>query len=179
MTQTEKRSGKAFVLGREDGESFWQPVPANGFVRNLLNDEMTGATHRFSMSVQTVAAGCFIREHTHDQNEEIIFVASGKGSITLDGEDRSIEAGSCVFLGYNRKHQWNNPGPEPLSLLIFFLPGGLDKFHKEIGKPKLAGENPPAPFARPDNIAEIEARTVFGWTDLDFENAAQAVAGAE
>jgi quercetin dioxygenase-like cupin family protein len=160
--------GETKVIGPTEGESFWQPIPANGFVRNLLNNRAVHSTTEFSLSVQTVAPGCFIREHTHSGNEEIVYIASGTGLIKLDGEDETpISAGSAVFLGTNRKHQWNNPGLEPLVLILFFCPGGLDDFHKEIGRPKMAGEAAPEPFPRPDNIAEIEARSVFGWTDLN------------
>ncbi len=159
--------GEIKVVGSAEGESFWQPVPANGFVRNLLNDRAVNSITKFSLSSQSVAPGCFIREHTHSANEEIVYVASGTGTIKLDGKDEvPVAAGSAVFLGFNRKHQWNNTGTEPLVLILFFCPGGLDDFHKEIGRPKKAGEPAPAPFPRPDNIAEIEARTVFGWTDL-------------
>lgn len=174
MQDPKIRSGKVVVVEPEEGESFWQPVPASGFVRNLLNNEITGSSLNFSMSMQTVAPGCFIREHTHDRNEEIVYVVEGKGSVTIDGDDRPIERGSCVFLGFNRKHQFNNPGPGPLTLLILFAPGGLDKFHAEIGRSKRPGEAPPAPFARPENIADIEARTVFGWTDLGLDKGGQA-----
>jgi quercetin dioxygenase-like cupin family protein len=160
--------GETKVIGQSEGESYWQPVPANGFVRNILNDKAVNSSAKFSLSVQTVAPGCFIREHTHSANEEIVYIASGTGSIKLDGTDVvPVSSGSAVFLGANRKHRWNNPGPNPLVLVLFFCPGGLDEFHKEIGRPKTAGKDAPAPFPRPDNIAEIEARTVFGWTDLN------------
>ncbi len=71
--------GRALVLGPEDGESFWQPVPANGYVRNLLNTAKTGGASRFSMGTQTVAPQCSIREHVHDAHEEVIFVFEGRG----------------------------------------------------------------------------------------------------
>ena len=167
MDEARGTVGQVKVVGPTDGESFWQPVPANGFVRNLLNNRMVGSNLKFSMSTQTIAPGCFIREHTHSHNEEIIFVVSGSGSVKLDNEEVPISAGSAVFLGLNRKHQWNNPGPEPLTILIFFVPGGLDAFFGEIGRPRTAGEAAPAPFPRPENVAEIEARTVFGWTAKD------------
>jgi hypothetical protein len=72
-----------------------------------------------------------------------------------------------VFVGYNRRHKWINPGPEPLTFLALFMPGGLDAFFAEIGRERTPGEPAPEPFARPTNIAEIEARSVFGWTDLN------------
>src|SRR5215207_1804501 len=120
--------GEAHVLGPEDGDSYWQPVPANGFVRNLFDDKMVSSENKFAIGTQTVAPGCFIREHTHDRNEEIIFVVSGKGSVKLDGEMHAIEPGSAVFLGKNRKHQFINPGPEPFTFVWVFLPGGLNDF---------------------------------------------------
>jgi mannose-6-phosphate isomerase-like protein (cupin superfamily) len=82
--------------------SFWQPVPANGFVRNLFSNTSISAVNKFSLSTQTVAPGCFIREHTYNQNEEIIYVISGKGMVKLDGKEHPIEPGSAVFLGHNR-----------------------------------------------------------------------------
>jgi hypothetical protein len=53
--------------------------------------------------------------------------------------------------------------------MALFMPGGLDAFYAEIGRKREVGEPAPQPFARPTNIAEIEARTVFGWTDLDYD----------
>lgn len=166
--EAKDRVGEAKVVGPDGGESHWQPVPANGYVRNIFSDAMMKSDLRFSMGTQTVAPGCFIREHTHDRNEEMIFVVSGRGFVRLDGEKHPIEPGSAVFIGYNRKHQFINPGPEPLTFVWFFTPGGLDNFFAEIGRPRKPGEPTPEPFPRPDNVAEIEQRTVFGWTDQDF-----------
>ena len=156
------------VVGPDEGHFFWQPVPANGFVRNILSRATTGAVADFSIGTQTVAPGCFIREHTHDRNEEIIFVVSGRGFVKLDGQELPLEVGSCVFLGHNRRHQFINAGPEPMTFVWYFMPGGLDDFFAQIGRRRSPGEPAPEPFARPDNVAEIEARTVFGWTDKDF-----------
>ncbi len=77
MSDGNGQVGEARVLGPHDGESYWQPVPANGFVRNLFSDKPIASNGKFAIGTQTVAPGCFIREHTHDRNEEIIFVVSG------------------------------------------------------------------------------------------------------
>lgn len=165
---TEQIVGDAKVLGPNDGKSFWQPVPANGFIRNLLNNRVVGSENNISVGTQTVAAGCFIREHTHAHNEEIIFVVRGKGIARVDGIEHPIEEGSCVFVGRNRKHHFLASKDEPLTFLWIMLPGGLDDFFEQIGRPRTPGEPAPAPFPRPDNVAEIEARTVFGWADNSY-----------
>ena len=56
-----------------------------------------------------------------------------------------------------------------MTFVWYFTPGGLDAFFKEIGRPRQPGEPAPEPFPRPDNVAEIERRTVFGWADQSFD----------
>jgi mannose-6-phosphate isomerase-like protein (cupin superfamily) len=165
---TSQPAGAIKVLGPQEGESFWQPVPANGFVRNLLNDKAVASENRFALGTQTVAPRSFIREHTHDRNEEIIFVVRGRGIARMDGVDHPLEEGSCVFVGRDRLHHFLNPHDEPLTFLWLIMPGGLDDFFAQIGRPRRIDEPAPEPFPRPDNVAEIEARTVFGWTDPSF-----------
>lgn len=162
-------AGSAMVLGPEDGESYWQPVPANGFVRNLLNTAKTGGFSRFSMGTQTVAPHSFIREHTHDAHEEVIFVYEGRGIARIDGVEHPVEKGSCAFIGHNRKHHFLNPHDEPLSFTFLLMPGGLDEFFALIGRKRVPGTAAPEPFPRPDNIAQIERETVFGWADNSYD----------
>jgi len=169
MVQASLDSGDARIIGPDAGASFWQPVPANGFVRNILNQRMVGGEANFSLGTQTVAAGSFIREHTHALNEEVIFVIEGRGIARIDGVEHAIEKGSCVYIGRNRKHHFLNPNVEPMTFLWLMLPGGLDEFFAAIGRPRAPGDPAPAPFPRPGNVAEIEARTVFGWTDTSYD----------
>jgi mannose-6-phosphate isomerase-like protein (cupin superfamily) len=168
MNVQESQTGTVKIMGPDEGDSFWQPVPANGFVRNIFSRQGLGAQNDFSIGTQTVAPGCFIREHTHAHNEEIIFVVEGKGVARIDGVEHPIEKGSAVYIGVNRKHHFLNPNSEPMTFLWIMMPGGLDRFFAEIGRPRTPGEPAPEPFPRPENVAEIEARTVFGWVDASF-----------
>jgi len=162
-------AGICKVIGPDDGASFWQPVPANGFIRNILNQEMTGGQAAFSMGTQTVAPGCFIREHTHADNEEVIHVLEGAGVARIDGVETPMTKGTTVYVGRNRRHHFLNPHAEPMTFLWLMMPGGLDRFFAEIGRPRVPGDPAPEPFPRPANVAEIERRTVFGWTDKSFD----------
>lgn len=164
----EAATGDARILGPDEGDSHWQPVPANGFVRNLFSDKTVRSVNRFSVGTQTVAPRSFIREHTHDRNEEIIFCVEGRGIVRLDGQEYPLEKGTCVFLGHGRRHHFLNPFDEPMTFFWVFMPGGLDDFFAAIGRPRKPGDPTPENFPRPDNVAEIEARTVFGWADQSF-----------
>ena len=169
MSDATTPHGAAKVIGLDDAASFWQPVPANGFVRNILNQKMVDGQANFSMGTQTVAPQCFIREHTHAHNEEIIHVIEGRGLARLDGVEHPIERGSTVYIGRNRKHHFLNPNAAPMTFLWLMMPGGLDQFFAEIGRIRQPGDATPAPFPRPENVAEIERRTVFGWADSSYD----------
>jgi mannose-6-phosphate isomerase-like protein (cupin superfamily) len=146
----------------EEAPSFWQPVPANGFVRCLLDSATTGAETPFAMGTQTVDPGCHVREHLHDANEEVIFVLEGEGEARIEGGSHPMRQGSCFFFPRSRAHSFHNTGTGPLIFAWIILPGGLETFFARIGRPRSADEAPPAPFARPENVWQIEAETVFG-----------------
>jgi quercetin dioxygenase-like cupin family protein len=153
------------AIGPEEGKSFWQPVPANGFVRCILSSTAVDSRTPFSIGTQTVAPKSYVREHTHDHHDEIIHFLSGSGVARLEGVDSEAVPGTTVFIGANRRHSFHNPGGMPLTFIWILMPGGLDEFFEAIGRPKGEGELPPAPFPRPLDVQAIEQRTVFGWAD--------------
>ena len=142
--------------------SFWQPVPANGFVRCLLDQASTGAETPFAFGIQTVDPGCHVREHLHDQNEEVIFVIAGEGEAHIEGAVHPMRPGSCFFFPRNRAHSFHNTGSGPLTFVWCIMPGGLETFFARIGRVRAEDEAPPPPFPRPENVRQIEAETVFG-----------------
>lgn len=162
-TATQATRGETRVRRLEDGDSYWQPVPANGFVRCLMNSAEVQAKSGFTMGTQTVDPGCHVRTHSHDAHEEVIFFLSGTGRIELDdgAEEHRAEYGTTVFLGRNRRHAFINDGDEPLTFVWFLMPTGLEEFFRLIGRARIPGESAPPPFPRPENVEQIEANTVF------------------
>lgn len=157
-------TGAALVRALEDGRSFWQPVPANGFVRCLLESAEVGAEHPFSIGTQTIApGGCYVRTHAHDRHEEVIFFLNGRGKIEIDDAAtvKEAETGTLVYVGRNRRHSFINDGDEPLTFLWLLMPSGIETFFERIGRERQPGDETPPPFPRPDNVAQIEAETVF------------------
>lgn len=151
------------VVPPEGGRSFWQPVPANGFVRCLLASNEIGAETPFAMGTQTVDPGCFVREHQHPDNEEVIFVLEGRGEAMLDGETKHpMEKGTCFFLGRGRTHRFEASPDGPMVFLWLMMPGGLETFFERIGRARHEDDEKPAPFSRPVDVLQIEAETVFG-----------------
>jgi quercetin dioxygenase-like cupin family protein len=163
MDQTERPAIK--LVGPDEGQSFWQPVPANGFVRCILNSGEVGSRTPFSIGTQTVAAHAHVREHTHPAHDEIIHVLSGRGLARLDGQAFEALPGTTIFIAANRRHSFHTIDDTPLTFMWILMPGGLETFFAAIGRPKRPGEPAPHPFPRPPDVEAIERRTVFGWAE--------------
>lgn len=56
--------------------------------------------------------------HTED---EAYYVVSGKAVISVDGEDRSVQSGSIIYVAANIEHRFHSI-EEDLTILVFFAP---------------------------------------------------------
>jgi quercetin dioxygenase-like cupin family protein len=159
MPDDADRMTEGFVLQLEDGDSYWQPVPANGHVTpKLVPANWDGP---FSCGIQVVAPRSYIRKHIHDRHLEAIFVWGGQGRAVVDGVEHPMTTGTVVALPIGVEHMFINDGDEPLKLFWILSPHGIEEFFALIGRPRQPGEPAPAPFPRPVDVLEIEARTVF------------------
>jgi mannose-6-phosphate isomerase-like protein (cupin superfamily) len=161
--------GDVLVVQPGEAASHWQPVPANGHIEVLLAPDIVRMARPFGLGTQTVAPGCYVREHLHDRNEEVIVVLSGGGEAVLETGTHPMVPGTTLFLGRNRRHMFRNTGAGDLTFLWMILPNGLEDFFAAIGRKRVAGEPAPAPFARPADVLEIERRTVFGALPADAD----------
>lgn len=153
--------GEAFVVQPDGGESYWQPVPANGYAEVRVSRRNLAGNERFSTGIQVIAPGSYVREHCHDAHEEILFFFEGRGHVLIDGVRHDVVPGTTVYAGPLVKHKIVNDGEGDLKMMWTLMPGGLEDFFQAIGRPRRPGEPTPAPFPRPDNVHEIEANTVF------------------
>ncbi|MBM3490775.1 MAG: cupin domain-containing protein [Alphaproteobacteria bacterium] len=156
--QTER--GRAVVVQPGEAASFWQPVPANGYTEVRLARENTGG-NSLAMGLQVIAPHSFIREHWHDKNEEVLVFIEGTGKLEVNDDVHPIAPGTTAYLGRWNRHRIVNDTDRDLKMLWFLIPGGLEDFFQRIGRPRRPGEPAPAPFPRPENVAEIERDTVF------------------
>ena len=154
--------GSAFVVQPGQGESFWQPVPANGYVELGVSGRAHPSIANFDTGTQAVAPGCFVRQHQHDEFEELILVYEGRGTAHVEGEEHPMQPGTTLYLGPRCRHKFVNTGDSDLRFFWVLMPGGLSAFFEAIGRRRTPGEPAPSPFPRPDNVEQIERETVFG-----------------
>ncbi|QGV82134.1 cupin domain-containing protein [Streptomyces ficellus] len=60
-------------------------------------------------------------EHLHSRTEELYFLLSGRGEITLDGRPHAVRAGDTVLTGLGTRHGLRNTGRRPLAWLVVEL----------------------------------------------------------
>lgn len=76
-------------------------------------------TESMTAGVAELAKGGFLAPHRHPQ-AEIYYVLSGRGTVTVDGEELSVEAGSALFIPGGSEHAIRNDAEEPLRFFYVF-----------------------------------------------------------
>ena len=158
MSSTEATRRHATVIQPSEGDSFWQPVPANGHA----DPKLTPANTRYgdlSMGYQTIAPRSRVREHAHGDQIELQICFRGKGRVMVDGQSHPLVPGTACFLGYDVKHELiNESTQDDLVMLWVITPHGLENFFEAIGRPRSSGDPAPVPFERPTDVIAIERR---------------------
>ncbi|MFP4106359.1 MAG: cupin domain-containing protein [Phycisphaerae bacterium] len=65
-----------------------------------------------------VDPGVTIGEHTHTDDEEIYFIASGSGTMRIDGKDQPVAAGDICITRPGHSHSLENTGQVPMHLIV-------------------------------------------------------------
>ena len=87
--------------------------------------------HEF-LRVPDLSAGLYVLEagerdpQSPHSEDELYFVVTGRGRVTVGEEDRAVEAGSLVFVAANVAHRFHDI-TERLELLVVFGPAEGDR----------------------------------------------------
>jgi mannose-6-phosphate isomerase-like protein (cupin superfamily) len=90
--------------------------PPYARVLKHLAEPWTLGTKRISFVLSKVKVGGRSNPHSHGVSEEVFYVISGRGKITVDGEEAEIEPGSCIYIPVGEVHQLINTGDETLNV---------------------------------------------------------------
>jgi len=95
--------------------------------RTLFSREET-ATRDLTAGVAELGAGGRLAEHRHSASE-VYYVLSGRGVLTLDGEDQVVSAGTSVFIPGDVPHGIRNDGPAQLRFFYVLAAHGMADVH--------------------------------------------------
>jgi mannose-6-phosphate isomerase-like protein (cupin superfamily) len=61
-------------------------------------------------------------DNYHTESDQWLFVVSGTGVATVDGEDQRLEAGDLIRIEAGERHGIENDGDDPLETVNFYTP---------------------------------------------------------
>jgi mannose-6-phosphate isomerase-like protein (cupin superfamily) len=61
-------------------------------------------------------------DNYHAESDQWLFVVSGAGVATVDGDDHRIEPGDLLRIEAGERHGIENDGDEPLATMNFYTP---------------------------------------------------------
>ena len=80
-----------------------------------------------SMGLYVLKAGAIDGQQPHTE-DEIYYVVSGRGLIRVADEERTVSAGSIIYVAANVEHRFHTIS-EDLSVLVFFAPAEYTNKH--------------------------------------------------
>ena len=114
------RPGEAAVYDHLQGEK----------IHVLIFEQETGGN--FALFVDELPPKAGPPLHTHQHEDETIFVLDGELVIQIDEERFVVPAGCAVFLPRGVPHTFTNPGPRTARALVALTPGRLERFFAEV-----------------------------------------------
>src|SRR3954465_13271788 len=116
----------ARVVREDDVERATWSDPIRGEVgfRTLLGAAVR--TSDFTVGVTELEVGGWLGHHRHEPSE-MYYVLSGEGTLSIDGQDHWVGAGTAAYIPSNTEHAIRNTGTDQLR---FFYVFAVDSFEE-------------------------------------------------
>jgi mannose-6-phosphate isomerase-like protein (cupin superfamily) len=88
-----------------------------------------------SFCVEQMEPGSKMRIHKHLNNDELIFIHRGQGTLTLGDQIIEVKTGTVAFVPRGTWHGLDNTGSEKLNMIFQYSPAGFEEFFIENGTP--------------------------------------------
>ncbi|HKV42126.1 MAG TPA: cupin domain-containing protein [Blastocatellia bacterium] len=83
-----------------------------------LIDRTTCEITRCSLAEEILPPGAAVTPHHHQELEEIYYILSGAGVMTVGDESLAVGAGDAIYVPRNCMHSLDNTGSGPIRLLV-------------------------------------------------------------
>ena len=92
-------------------------TPHGSEIRPLM-DRTTSDIKLCSLAEEVLPPGASVGRHHHHATEEVYYILSGRGRMTVGDEERAVTTGDAIFIPRATSHTLTNTGAEPLVLLL-------------------------------------------------------------
>lgn len=125
-------NGKGIIIREDEGEHILtrRKVP--------ITVKISKAKHgidNISFCMEDMTPGRKMRVHKHLNNDELIFIHKGEGTLTLDEEIIEVKTGTVIFVPKDTWHGLDNTGKENLLMAFQYSPAGFEEYFIENGTP--------------------------------------------
>jgi mannose-6-phosphate isomerase-like protein (cupin superfamily) len=96
-------------------------TPHGSELRPLI-DRTTSEITQCSLAEEILPPGRAVTPHHHRELEEIYYILSGRGRMTVGEESAEVAAGDAVYVPRGHRHTLENTGDEPIRLLVICGP---------------------------------------------------------
>jgi quercetin dioxygenase-like cupin family protein len=153
MTSIKTPQGYALAAGA--GEALWT-------MGERLVLKATGALTGGALTIfeDLVAAGGEPPPHLHEREDEAYYILEGSLEVLVGGQTYQAGPGAFVFLPRMVSHHWRVTSAEPVRMLVFFTPTGVEGFFLALSRPAEV-PTPPPPSA-PDLPKVIQTAGEYG-----------------
>ena len=86
-----------------------------------------------SFCAEEHSPGRKMRIHKHLNNDELIFIHKGEGTLTLDDQSIQVKTGDVAFVPRGTWHGLDNTGNENLLMFFQYSPAGFEEYFIENG----------------------------------------------
>lgn len=136
MTDTTTTPGYALDAGA--GDALW--AMGERLVFKATGAQTGGA---FTIFEDLVAAGGEPPPHVHEREDEAYYILEGALEVMIGGQAYQAGPGAFVFLPRLVPHHWRVTSAEPVRMLVFFTPPGVEGFFQALSRPAAAPTPPP------------------------------------
>lgn len=141
-------------LGFDEGETLRLGPPSTGQIIIKVERQSTGST-RLLMAIEVLEPGGYVPTHLHEDQEELVFVFSGRGQAVIGRDEVELAPGSSIYLPPKVWHGITQViGNEPLRLVLIYNPPGMEGFFRELSKLSSA-EDIGGPFSLQPNLETL------------------------
>jgi quercetin dioxygenase-like cupin family protein len=146
---------QGYVLDNGAGSALW--AMGERLVLKATSAQTGGA---FTLFEDLVAAGGEPPPHFHEHEDEAYYLLEGSMEVMIGEQVYQAGPGSFVFLPRMVPHHWRVTSSEPLRMLVFFTPAGVEGFFQALSRPAEAATPPPP--SPPDLPMVIQTAGVYG-----------------
>jgi len=72
--------------------------------------------------IMHIPAGGEIGEETHNENDQVLYLVSGEGTVYLNGEAYEYETGDIVLVPAGTRHNFVASSDQPLKIITTYSP---------------------------------------------------------